>query len=195
MEFLYPCHDRDKLKMLHKHLESQTDKMVDPLFISITKRLRQIAHNLDKHSKFIQERFYVTVPQVITLREIYEHGPLSFTQLTEIVSLNNSTVTGIVDRLERRGLVRRERTSTDRRRIDIAITNEGLDFLRTVPPPIQQSLVEGLERMDQEKVETILWSIDTLLSLLRDDDGAEHAAVEDESGHAEAESEEPQTRM
>jgi DNA-binding MarR family transcriptional regulator len=172
--------------------------MVDPLYISITKRLRQIAHNLDKHSKFLQERFRVTVPQVITLREIYEHGPLSFTQLTEIVSLNNSTVTGIVDRLERSGLVRRERTSTDRRRIDIAVTKEGIDFLQTVPPPIQQSLIEGLERMGQEEVDTILWSIDTLLSLLQEDDAAEHPAVGDESGGPSAattltDSEEPNT--
>jgi MarR family transcriptional regulator, organic hydroperoxide resistance regulator len=176
MEFLYNQAGRKKTGMAKHRTSSETGTMVDPLYISITKRLRQIAHNLDKHSKFLQERFRVTVPQVITLREIYEHGPLSFTQLTEIVSLNNSTVTGIVDRLERRGWVRRERTSADRRRIDIAITKEGIDFLQTVPPPIQQSLIEGLERMDQEEVDTILWSIDTLLALLHDDDAVEPSA-------------------
>jgi DNA-binding MarR family transcriptional regulator len=156
--------------------------MVDPLYISITKRLRQIAHNLDKHSKFLQEHFRVTVPQVVTLREIYEHGPLSFTELTEIVSLNNSTVTGIVDRLERRGLVQRERSSADRRRIDIIITTEGIDFLQSVPPPIQESLIEGLEHMSQDEVDTIMWSIDTLLTLLQYGDSVEQPAVGDESG-------------
>jgi DNA-binding MarR family transcriptional regulator len=140
--------------------------MVDPLFIHVTKRLRQIGHELDKHSRYLQENYRVTVPQIITLREIYEHGPISFTELTEIVSLNNSTVTGIVDRLERQEYVHRERTSADRRRIDLVITDKGIDFLQSVPPPIQQHLVDGLANMEQEKVDTILWAIDTLLSLL-----------------------------
>lgn len=142
-------------------------ELVDPLYISVTKRLRQIAHELDKHSKYLQERYQVTVPQIITLREIYEHGPVSFSELTEIVSLNNSTVTGIVDRLERQNLVRRTRTAQDRRRIDIVITDEGTRFVQEIPPPIQESLINGLEGMGPERVETILWAIDTILALLQ----------------------------
>jgi DNA-binding MarR family transcriptional regulator len=148
-------------------------QLVDPLFISVTKRLRQIAHELDKHSKYLQEKYHVTVPQIITLREIYEHGPVSFSELTDIVSLNNSTVTGIVDRLERQNLVRRTRTAQDRRRIDVVITEEGIDFVKRIPPPIQESLITGLENMSAEQVETILWSIDTVLKLLKDQGSAD----------------------
>ena len=148
-------------------------QLVDPLFISVTKRLRQIAHELDKHSKYLQENYHVTVPQIITLREIYEHGPVSFSELTDIVSLNNSTVTGIVDRLERQNLVRRTRTAQDRRRIDVVITEEGIDFVKRIPPPIQESLITGLENMSAEQVETILWSIDTVLALLKDQGSAD----------------------
>jgi DNA-binding MarR family transcriptional regulator len=142
-------------------------ELVDPLYISVTKRLRQIAHELDKHSKYLQETYHVTVPQIITLREIYEHGPVSFSELTEIVSLNNSTVTGIVDRLERQNLVMRTRTAQDRRRIDVVITDDGTRFVQEIPAPIQESLIEGLEGMSAERVETILWAIDTILALLQ----------------------------
>ncbi len=144
----------------------ERDNLVDPLFISVTKKLRQIAHELDKYSKLLQERYGITVPQLITLREIYEHGPISFSELTWIVSLNNSTVTGIVDRLERHNLVKRTRTSQDRRRIDIVITDEGVEFLKTTPPPIQPGLIEGLAEMKADQIQAILWAIDTVLELL-----------------------------
>jgi DNA-binding MarR family transcriptional regulator len=150
---------------------TRQDRLVDPLFISVTKRLRQIAHELDKYSKYLQENFKVTVPQIIALREIYEHGPISFSELTHIVSLNNSTITGIVDRLERHNLVRRTRTARDRRRIDVVITPEGIDFLKRTPPPIQENLIQGLQDMSQEDIEKILWSIDTIVDLLHERNG------------------------
>jgi MarR family transcriptional regulator, organic hydroperoxide resistance regulator len=155
--------------MPQKHRPEGQGNLIDPLFISVTKRLRQIAHELDKHSKFLQEHYSVTVPQIITLREIYEHGPVSFSELTEIVSLNNSTVTGIVDRLERQNLVQRTRTARDRRRIDLVITDAGVEFVRQIPPPIQRGLIQGLENMSEEQVETVLWAIDTILELLQSD--------------------------
>lgn len=159
-------------QMNNPHDAGRQDRLVDPLFISVTKRLRQIAHELDKYSKYLQENFRVTVPQIVTLREIYEHGPISFSELTHIVSLNNSTITGIVDRLERHNLVRRTRTARDRRRIDVVITPEGIDFLKQIPPPIQENLIQGLQEMSKEEIERILWSIDTIVELLhskRDD--------------------------
>jgi DNA-binding MarR family transcriptional regulator len=155
--------------MPQKREPKNQGNLIDPLFISVTKRLRQIAHELDKHSKYLQEHYSVTVPQIITLREIYEHGPVSFSELTEIVSLNNSTVTGIVDRLERQNLVQRTRTARDRRRIDLVITDAGIEFAKRIPPPIQRGLIQGLENMSAERVDTILWAIDTILELLQSD--------------------------
>ncbi|MBW1822285.1 MAG: MarR family transcriptional regulator [Deltaproteobacteria bacterium] len=52
-----------------------------------------------RHSKHLLEKYKITIPQLICLREIFQHGPISLSALTKIVFLNNSTVTGIVDRL------------------------------------------------------------------------------------------------
>jgi MarR family transcriptional regulator, organic hydroperoxide resistance regulator len=158
------------------------DNLVDPLFISITKRLRHIAHKLDKHSKYLQENYNVTVPQIITLREIYEHGPISSTELTHIVSLNASTITGIIDRLERQGLVRRTRAARDRRRIDVAITEEGISFLKRIPPPVQQSLIDGLQELSVEEIDRVLWSIETIVSLLQRDEKPDEALKMNQQG-------------
>lgn len=165
--------------MAKNYKPAEETQMIDPLFIHITKGLRQITHELNKYSKYLQEKHGITIPQIITLREIYEHGPLSFSELTKIVSLNNSTVTGIVDRLEKQQVVQRTRTSPDRRRIDIVITQKGIDFLTNTPPPIQPGLIEGLEKMNKKEVDTILWSIETLLSLLRRPSGADSMAMDE----------------
>ena len=146
---------------------SETDQqLVEPVFIHITKRLRQIAHAINKHSKYLQERYNVTVPQIICLREIYEHGPISFSALTKIVALNNSTVTGIVDRLEKQDLVQRTRTSLDRRQIHIKITDKGVEFLQDIPPPISYRLIDGLKQYSDEEIRRIIWAIDQVALLL-----------------------------
>ncbi|RKX74149.1 MAG: MarR family transcriptional regulator [Spirochaetes bacterium] len=150
--------------------ENELKQMVDPTIIYITKCLRQIAHELSKHSKYIQENYNITVPQLVCLREIYERGPISLSDLTKSIFLNNSTVTGIVDRLEKQGLVRRTRTSRDRRQIHIEITDAGTTFLGNAPPPIQQNFIDGLNGLNEEEVKTILWAIEKLVDLITTDE-------------------------
>ena len=140
--------------------------MREQISMQIMMRLRQIIQEMAKHSKFIQETYHVTVPQLICLREVYEHGPISIGALTKIVYLNNSTVTGIVDRLEKRNLLKRTRISKDRRQVHLEITKEGVDFIQTAPTPLQERFVERLKKLDEERVTMILWSLEMLVDML-----------------------------
>lgn len=142
-------------------------RMVEPLIIHLTKRLREIARGFDKYSRYLQEHHHITIPQVICLREVHEHGPLTLGELTKIVALTNSTVTGIVDRLEKQNLLQRVRTSTDRRQIHLQMTEKGVRFLIAIPSPVPDQFVEGIHRFSAEEVERIVWSVDQLADLLR----------------------------
>lgn len=163
--------------------------MVDPIVIHITKRLRQIARELDKHSKHIQETYQVTVPQLMCLREIHAYGPISLGALRKIVFLNSSTVTGIVDRLEKRNFVRRTRVSKDRRKIHVEITDEGTRFIEEAPTPLQQQFIERLHAIDEEELQWILWAIEKLVVLLSSEedtvDTGENADYANKSGQLE----------
>lgn len=132
----------------------------------ILKGLRRIAHALSVHSKSIQEAYHITVPQLISLHELHRRGSLSLGTLTRLLYLNNSTVTGIVDRLEMRGLVRRVRKSSDRRQIHVEITEAGQAFIRNAPPPVQAHFVEQLKAVDADDIEKLLWAIDQLAEML-----------------------------
>lgn len=145
--------------------------MKDQVSLKIMMRLRRIIREMSRHSKYIQEAYQITVPQLLCLQEVYEHGPMSIGGLTKIVFLNNSTVTGIVDRLEKRGYLKRTRISNDRRQVHLEITEEGARFLETAPTPLQQRFMEKLTELDAEKIETILWALEVLVEMLEPDKG------------------------
>ena len=149
-------------------MNSKNEKQINAEQISmqIIMRLRQILQEMSKHSKLILENFKISTPQLICLNEVFQHGPISIGALTKIVFLNNSTVTGIIDRLEKRELVRRIRISKDRRQVHIEITEQGVEFIKKAPKPIQDQFMDRLTTLDEEKIALILWSLEMLVDML-----------------------------
>ena len=62
----------------------------------------------------------------LALGQLRDHGPMSPSELGQRLIVTRATVTGVVDSLERRGLVRRSPNPADRRSLLIGITPEGL---------------------------------------------------------------------
>jgi DNA-binding MarR family transcriptional regulator len=151
--------------MDEKSISSRFQEDFDPVTIHIVKCLRKITHEIGRYSKHIHENYRITLPQVICLREIGRHGPISFSDLTKLIFLNNSTVTGIVDRLEKHNLVKRVRSSNDRRQIHLEITEEGLDLLEHAPPPIDSTFIKNLKDLDQEEINQIIWSLEKIIKM------------------------------
>jgi DNA-binding MarR family transcriptional regulator len=146
--------------------------MEEKISMQIMMRLRQIIQEMSRHSKQLQEKHKITLPQLICLNEIAEHGPIAIGALTQIVFINNSTVTGIIDRLERRKLVQRVRISKDRRQVHVEITSDGLAFLEDAPTPIHHRFMEKLEKMDPQDVSKLMWGLELLVDMLGQADPA-----------------------
>jgi len=146
--------------------------MIDQVVLQIAKRLRQITHEVDRYSKYLQESYQITIPQLVCLREIHDHGPVSLSALSRIVYVNSSTVTGIVDRLEKRELVRRRRMSKDRRQIHVEITEQGLQFIAHAPAPLEERFAQRLKRLDGDEIKALLLAIEKLVVMLNSSDQA-----------------------
>jgi DNA-binding MarR family transcriptional regulator len=71
-------------------------------------------------------------------------------------------VTRLVDRLESKGLVRRERRSTDRRQVFCLITTEGLELLEQLDEPVRQADREALAGLDEEAMKDLLVTLDRI---------------------------------
>ncbi len=82
-----------------------------------------------KHRFFaIAAEFELSPPQVMALRALQPGQPMAMSQLADALHCDNSNVTGIIDRLEDRGLVQRRSAEHDRRVKMLAVTPDGAEL-------------------------------------------------------------------
>lgn len=92
----------------------------------------------------------LTGPQVSALKILEATGDLSLSELSDRMSAKNSTITGIVDRMERDGLVVRDRSSADRRVVLIRATDKGRELARSVKVGAMELLTGALGALSEE---------------------------------------------
>jgi DNA-binding MarR family transcriptional regulator len=77
--------------------------------------------------------FDLSPPQALALRHLEPGSPLPMSALAELLHCDNSNITGIVDRLEDRGLVERRAAAHDRRIKHLLVTEAGADVASRLP--------------------------------------------------------------
>lgn len=128
--------------------------------------LRKIIHSLDLHSRWLNRSFALTSPQLVFLNQISQNEGITTGDLARNTSLTCATATGIVDRLEQRGLVKRERNGKDRRQVRLSLTEEGRLISERRPPLLQETFVEALKRLDTPVREQMLRSVQQLAGMM-----------------------------
>lgn len=121
---------------------------------------------IDLHSKFLAQRFGLTGPQLIILRELSEFGEVPVGELARAISLSQATVTGILDRLEKRKLVRRRRDKADKRRVLVRTTPACEATLRAAPPMLQEAFVQTFTQLADWEQNQILSSLQRVVSMM-----------------------------
>ncbi|MCF8309451.1 MAG: MarR family transcriptional regulator [Bacteroidales bacterium] len=131
-------------------------------------KMRQIVRSINLESKKIQKQYGVSIPQVLCLNFIKDNPNYQSTQreIRNYLNLNASTITGIINRLEKKGLIARLPKLGDKRVSNIALTADGQKLLEKLPPLLQDRLTEQLSELPYEKVSRIETSLDDLISLL-----------------------------
>jgi MarR family transcriptional regulator, organic hydroperoxide resistance regulator len=110
-------------------------------------------------TKGMASQFGLTGPQLTVIKLLESLGDLSLSSLSERIRAQNSTVTGIIDRMEREGLVRRERSTADRRVVFIRLSEKGAKLARQIevePMEIFRSALFSLSQADLRDLLRIL---------------------------------------
>lgn len=115
--------------------------------------IRRLMQAGELYTKELNKIYNVSSAQLNCLLALYENGPLSPSQIAKQIFVNSSTVTGIIDRLEQKGLVERLRISQDRRVITIELTKNGKVLAENAPPPVQQKIIDGLNKLSEDRIE------------------------------------------
>ncbi|MAQ14861.1 MAG: MarR family transcriptional regulator [Sandaracinus sp.] len=99
-------------------------------------------------TKELARAFGLTGPQVTALKLLDAMGGMSLSDLSARMSARNSTVTGIADRMERDGLVERQRDENDRRVVRIRLTPRGRALSRQIPVESMEVFGAALRALD-----------------------------------------------
>jgi len=136
------------------------------LIREIIYQIRRLMQAGELYTKELSKTYQVSAPQLHCLLALYDHGPLPPSQIARYIMVKSSTVTGIIDRLEQKGLVTRIRNSPDRRVITIELTEAGRTLVLNAPPPIQHKIVDGLKKLPESEVEQVINSLSKLTHML-----------------------------
>ncbi len=118
------------------------------------------------YTKALNKIYNISSAQLNCLLSLYENGPLPPSQIAKLIMINSSTVTGIIDRLEQKALVKRLRISDDRRIITVELTKSGKLLAENAPPPIQWKIIDGLNRISERDIKQIASTLAKLTNML-----------------------------
>ena len=128
--------------------------------------IRKLMQGSELFTKQLNREYQITAAQLNCLLALYENGPLPPSHIAKFMMVKSSTVTGVIDRLELKGLVTRIRNSPDRRIITIELTESGKRLAENAPPPIQQKIIDGMKRLSDLEKEQIVLSLTKLTNML-----------------------------
>lgn len=132
---------------------------------SIMDNIRRVFQILNEQSQRIKQETGLTGPQLWAIRVMHEHGPINISDIAKRMYLHPTTVLGIIDRLEARGLVSRTRSKDDRRIIWVELTQEGNNLVKSVPEVVQGLLGARLEGISLNELAEIDEGISHLVKI------------------------------
>lgn len=110
----------------------------------------------------------LTMPQTMVVGTLAHQGKMKISELSEKVHLSNSTVSGIVDRLEKQGYVVRSRNEEDRRTVYVNVTDKMKELYSGIHEKIIESYEEMLSSGTPEEMNKIIEGLNTLKKILNE---------------------------
>jgi len=134
--------------------------------------VRKIVRAVNLESKRVEKNLGISIPQLLTLKHLNEQHDYKSTmrRLRVFLSLNASTVTGIVARLESKGYIARLPDPNDKRSTPIVLTSKGNELIKKSNESLHERISKNLDRISDEEYLTIVNSFETITNFLNIED-------------------------
>ena len=109
-------------------------------YIKLFRAAESVSQSINAHLR----AYDLTLSQFGTLEAIYHLGPMQSGELGQKILKTSGNMTMVIDHLEKRGLVTRQRRADDRRRVDIHLTEDGRSLIATILPTHVAGVVQSL---------------------------------------------------
>lgn len=146
----------------------------DDLSLAVLRQFRVIFGSVRQHFREVEQQCGVSGSQLWLLHEIARTPGIGVSALAQRLSIHQSTCSQLVDKLEARGLVRKERGREDQRRVGLALAEGAGEMLATAPGPVEGVLPEALEALPDDILRQLNGGLAQLIERLarRDDPSA-----------------------
>jgi DNA-binding MarR family transcriptional regulator len=118
----------------------------------------------------------VSMTQMHVMWLLEHHGALPMSRLADLLDVSFSNATGIVDRMEERGLVERVRVPDDRRVVLVRITAKGIGTLEEIEALKQDRLQSILSHLDETQLSRLAAAIDDLRGAVTSEFGPDYGS-------------------
>jgi DNA-binding MarR family transcriptional regulator len=132
----------------------------------ILMQVRKIMRAIEIHSSKLAILYGLTTPQLILMKKLSKKGSMKPGIVAREISLSHATVTGIVKRLEAKGLIVRQKDLVDGRSFQVSLTDKGNELLKSMPPMLQDDFVKKLGSLEDWEKTLILSSLQRVTTMM-----------------------------
>ncbi|MFW1676591.1 MarR family winged helix-turn-helix transcriptional regulator [Pontibacter sp. JAM-7] len=137
------------------------DKSQDALVL-----LRQIIRSTDMQEKHISRCTGLTLPQLMVMQTLRQKNHLSTGELAKEMALAQATVTSILDRLEKKQLIARERGKEDKRKVWVFLTDQGMEMMKGAPTTQQDMFIRRFDDMQGWEQSMVIAALERVAFML-----------------------------
>ena len=134
--------------------------------LRILNAIRQIIRAADIDSRKLAAQHQITSPQLMCLMAVVEQGSTTAIEIARRIHLSASALVGVLDRLEAKSLIHRERNAEDRREIAVTPTTAGRDLVSKTPFPLQYSLAKAMKQLSADERDHVARWMERLVELM-----------------------------
>jgi len=142
--------------------------------VAVIRHFRTVVKAIQAHSVWVERQCGVSAAQLWALWEIQTEPGLRVKDISERLSIKPATASNLLDKIETKGLIRRDRCGPDQRVVQLFPTDRGQELLASAPGPAEGALLNALARLDDLKLGELSISLDALVEAfaIRGDDFA-----------------------
>jgi DNA-binding MarR family transcriptional regulator len=132
----------------------------------VLKRFRLVFKESQQHSQRVETNCGVTGAQLWAMWELSQRPGLRVTELAKAMYIHQSTTSNLLEKLAKKGLIRREKLNRDQRVVSLFLTEAGFQVLGRAPAPARGILQQALFNLPEDALRSLSDSLDDLVEAM-----------------------------
>ena len=133
---------------------------------STLRKFRTIFSAVRQHTQWVEAQCGISGAQLWVLYELAARPGLRVSELANALAIKRSTASNLLDKIEQRGLIRRERGSPDQRAVHLYLTDAGVAIMAKAPQPAQGVLIDSLNRLSADELAALDRGLSRLVDIM-----------------------------